>query len=367
MEKLLSDFEKYDSYSLNLGKHKIDENISSSISRFVHVLRLSKVIFEKKEILNGEGDDNINAKWLLNLCKQVPSELGLEAMARAVLDASNLSGEGNQQDALFAALGASEEALAVLFEIFPKLPHIKQNVRPSELGGGGLEVGISNDFLDEEELNRQRLLQEAMDTAEIAAITQAEAMEAATPSAFGSTHTIRRASEMREQKRAQKAAKKAAQALQRAKDAGAIIEDSELLSVNEAGVGLGGLMGRSVDEVQALQRSLLPEGSRQYHREDGLPSGTIREDDDIIGFEKVTIPPPILDSSKLHPRLQINDILDDTCARAFSGTQSLNPMQSTVYDTAFNRRENMLVCAPTGAGRFIVRVYNPLSSIISHI
>ena len=113
-------------------------------------------------------------------------------------------------------------------------------------------------------------------------------------------------------------------------------------------------MKSSADELRSLQDSLLPEGSRKYYNEEGLPNGTIREDDTDIGFERVVIPPPFLDVSKLHPRLSIDDILDHDCARAFAGTTSLNPMQSAVFDTAFNRRENMLVCAPTGAGKTLV-------------
>jgi hypothetical protein len=167
----------------------------------------------------------------------------------------------------------------------------------------------------------------------------------------GSTHTIARSSDMEAHKTAKKAAKRAAQALQRAKAAGAVIDESELLAVDESVMGSGGLIGRSTDALRALQESLLPEGSRKHYTEEGLPSGTIREDDDIIGYERVIIPPPVSDASKLHARLNIRDILDPACAKAFAGTASLNPMQSTVFDTAFNRRENMLVCAPTGAGK----------------
>ena len=139
--------------------------------------------------------------------------------------------------------------------------------------------------------------------------------------------------------------------LQRAKAAGAIIEESELLDVDASIMGHGGLMGHSQDELRQLQQTLLPEGSRQYYNQQGLPNGTEREENDDIGYERVTIPPPVRDVSKLHPRLRIEDILDSDSAIAFGGMDSLNPMQSTVFDTAFHRRENMLVCAPTGAGK----------------
>ena len=36
---------------------------------------------------------------------------------------------------------------------------------------------------------------------------------------------------------------------------------------------------------------------------------------------------------------------------AFGGVQSLNQLQSAVVETALHSNENMLVCAPTGAGK----------------
>jgi type IV secretory pathway ATPase VirB11/archaellum biosynthesis ATPase len=99
-----------------------------------------------------------------------------------------------------------------------------------------------------------------------------------------------------------------------------------------------------------------------YYSDQGLPSGTERTENDEIGYEMVTIPPPKLEEADLHPRLRIHDIMDPVCAIAFDGVGSLNPMQSTVFDTAFNRRENMLVCAPTGAGK--VSLLQPLLVLV---
>ena len=140
------------------------------------------------------------------------------------------------------------------------------------------------------------------------------------------------------------------QALERAKEAGAILDDDSLLmQVNSQGLGQGGLMGRSRQDVWALQQSLLPEGSRHYYDQRGLPQGAVQEDGP--GYTKMTIPPASgRNQENLHPRLVIADIMNDEERKAFAGTTSLNPMQSTVFDVAFHRRENMLVCAPTGAG-----------------
>ena len=40
--------------------------------------------------------------------------------------------------------------------------------------------------------------------------------------------------------------------------------------------------------------------------------------------------------------------LDEIGQMAFRGIKQLNPIQSTVFETAYNTSENMLVCAPTG-------------------
>lgn len=43
--------------------------------------------------------------------------------------------------------------------------------------------------------------------------------------------------------------------------------------------------------------------------------------------------------------------MDGLCKRAFMGYKSLNRMQSLVYPVAYKTSENMLICAPTGAGK----------------
>jgi hypothetical protein len=103
------------------------------------------------------------------------------------------------------------------------------------------------------------------------------------------------------------------------------------------------MMNRTPEEVAALQSALLPEGSRQYYADTGLPRGTVYSTDPD-GTERVIIPPAARDESKLPQRLAIRDILDPDIARAFAGTTSLNPMQSAVFETAFHSRDNVLVC-----------------------
>lgn len=353
MEILLQKLEEEENEGLSEVPDFSRDDVSQALARFVEALREAIPLLEgEAKIDSDDNETGINMEWLLSLVDQIPSELGSQQLARAVWDASQLSDEGRKQEALFAALGASEEAMEILFQIAPHLPEIRSSIKPSDFDDDNTVVRAPIEIVDEAEQLRQRLRQEALDAAQVAAIAQAEADAMAAPSGFGSTtHSITRSSDLEAQKMAKKAAKRAAQAMQKARDAGAIIEESELLNVNESMMGSGGLMKRSQDELRALQESLLPEGTRYHYNEQGLPSGTEREENDEIGYEKVTIPPPVLDASKLHPRLRISDIMDSDSAVAFEGVDSLNPMQSAVFDTAFNRRENMLVCAPTGAGK----------------
>lgn len=68
------------------------------------------------------------------------------------------------------------------------------------------------------------------------------------------------------------------------------------------------------------------------------------------GYEEVHVPAlkpkPFADNEKL---VAIQE-LPDWAQKAFGGMQSLNRVQSKVSDCALYSSENMLVCAPTGAG-----------------
>lgn len=58
--------------------------------------------------------------------------------------------------------------------------------------------------------------------------------------------------------------------------------------------------------------------------------------------------------------------LDDIGQIAFSGTKQLNRIQSIVYPVAYHSNENLLVCAPTGAGKTNVAMLTIVHAIRSH-
>ena len=50
-----------------------------------------------------------------------------------------------------------------------------------------------------------------------------------------------------------------------------------------------------------------------------------------------------LNPEQLHSRIVISDVMNKTEGKAFAGTKSLNPMQSTVFEAAFHTNENLLI------------------------
>lgn len=80
-----------------------------------------------------------------------------------------------------------------------------------------------------------------------------------------------------------------------------------------------------------------------------LPVGTERLFND--DYDEVVVPPsrpvPPKETERLIPVTE----LDNLAKGCFPGYTSLNRIQSIVYPTAYKSNENMLVCAPTGAGK----------------
>ncbi|KAM9925302.1 hypothetical protein OXX80_010954, partial [Metschnikowia pulcherrima] len=93
-----------------------------------------------------------------------------------------------------------------------------------------------------------------------------------------------------------------------------------------------------------------------------LPAGTTRES--YPTHEEIVIPYPENISNNYIKESQLVKIseLDFLCQGTFNYT-TLNKMQSLVYPVAYNTNENMLVCAPTGAGKTDVALLTILHTI----
>ncbi|KAJ5715510.1 uncharacterized protein N7483_012691 [Penicillium malachiteum] len=68
-------------------------------------------------------------------------------------------------------------------------------------------------------------------------------------------------------------------------------------------------------------------------------------------YEEYEIPASKVGYVKRDQKLVEIASLDGLCRGTFKGYKSLNRMQSLLYDVAYKTSENMLICAPTGAGK----------------
>ncbi|KAJ1929859.1 activating signal cointegrator 1 complex subunit 3 [Tieghemiomyces parasiticus] len=92
-----------------------------------------------------------------------------------------------------------------------------------------------------------------------------------------------------------------------------------------------------------------------------LPVGTERED--YHDYEEITIPVTTQAPIRTTEAPVLIENLDPLCRRTFKSYRSLNRIQSIIYPTAYQSNENMLVCAPTGAGKTDVAMLTILRTI----
>ncbi|GMH17017.1 hypothetical protein Nepgr_018858 [Nepenthes gracilis] len=123
-----------------------------------------------------------------------------------------------------------------------------------------------------------------------------------------------------------------------------LLEASEKRNLFDALIGSG-------QGPQSLSISALPQGTERKH---------------FKGYEEVIIPPtptaPMKPGEKL---IEINE-LDDFAQAAFRGYKSLNRIQSRIFQTVYYSNENILVCAPTGAGKTNIAMIAILHEVVQH-
>ncbi|CAM9979009.1 unnamed protein product, partial [Ectocarpus fasciculatus] len=140
-------------------------------------------------------------------------------------------------------------------------------------------------------------------------------------------------------------------------------EEEYLKQERLLGLQAGGTGGGESEEAMMLA-GLAPEGTREWHdRRSGMPAGATKTV--VAGqYEQVHVPPPKLNRNKDGEGLVPITDLEPWAQVAFKGTKRLNPMQSkaSVYHAAFKTSENLLVCAPTGAGKTNVAMLSLLQA-----
>ncbi|KAI7281912.1 Sec63-domain-containing protein [Hortaea werneckii] len=96
-----------------------------------------------------------------------------------------------------------------------------------------------------------------------------------------------------------------------------------------------------------------------------LPVGSERIERPL--YEEYAIPATKVNTlAKQQKLVQIAD-LDGLCKRTFRGYTTLNRMQSLVFSVAYHTSENMLICAPTGAGKTDAAMLTILNTVAKNI
>ncbi|KAI9820347.1 MAG: hypothetical protein M1827_005969 [Pycnora praestabilis] len=105
----------------------------------------------------------------------------------------------------------------------------------------------------------------------------------------------------------------------------------------------------------------LAAGGRKY----ALPHGSVRTEHEK--YEEYSIPATKVGTLGVGRKLMEIKGMDGLCKRTFKGYKTLNRMQSLVYPVAYSTNENMLICAPTGAGKTDAAMLTILNAISRNI
>ena len=105
----------------------------------------------------------------------------------------------------------------------------------------------------------------------------------------------------------------------------------------------------------------LAHSGRKY----GLPVGSERIEKEL--YEEYSVPATQVGTLGKGRKLIEVAEMDTLCRSTFEGYKTLNRMQSLVYPVAYGTNENMLICAPTGAGKTDVAMLAILNTISHYV
>ncbi|KAJ5618817.1 hypothetical protein N7510_002801 [Penicillium lagena] len=104
-------------------------------------------------------------------------------------------------------------------------------------------------------------------------------------------------------------------------------------------------------------RNMLAAGGKKY----GLPVGSKQIDEPK--YTEFEIPASKVGTLGRGQKLVEIASLDGLCRGTFKGYKTLNRMQSLLYEVAYKTNENMLICAPTGAGKTDAAMLTVLNAV----
>jgi len=130
-------------------------------------------------------------------------------------------------------------------------------------------------------------------------------------------------------------------------------------------IGLPAFLEASTDFKKESDDVSFPFDSKNPFTKRGLPQGTTRSYQK--GYEEVRVPPP--PSKPLDPLERLVPISDlpDYAQLAFAGFDHLNRIQSKILQAGLSTNQNLLVCAPTGAGKTNIAMIAILREIGQHM
>ncbi|KAJ1446965.1 Sec63 Brl domain-containing protein [Pelagophyceae sp. CCMP2097] len=287
---------------------------------------------------------DFDAGWLVSTCEALGSAMGAGVVAAGLVDAARAHAcdEAALQAALFELLGFEAAAFEVMAAVCSNAAAVA-----------------------------------AIDRADVVAIADAMGGGAAVPrfaarpaaGRSGSCVTIATASELQASKKDKKLRfkqKRSLDTVRRQQDETAVLlaaygADADYLAEQR-------LLGLRDDAPSAPSHAekLLGGAEREYHGQTALGGGAAVEYYD--GYQEVVVPPPrALPPAGPGELKVVRECLEPWAAGCFpASTKTLNRVQSAVFDVAYRSQKNLLVCAPTGAGKTNVALLCVLELVRRH-
>lgn len=126
-----------------------------------------------------------------------------------------------------------------------------------------------------------------------------------------------------------------------------LLESSNDVMMDVTSLDIVTMKPRRVLDLEGL--SFSQGGHHMTNQRVELPSGSTRHAHK--GYEEIMVPAPVPKPFEDNESLITIDTLPDWAQLAFAGMTSLNRVQSRLYETMLFSERNVLLCAPTGAGK----------------
>lgn len=146
-------------------------------------------------------------------------------------------------------------------------------------------------------------------------------------------------------------------------DAAPLLEDDAPFMMDGSGAGIDvDLTAEPAVDLEAL--AFAQGGHTMTNKRCVVPEGSTKATK--AGYEEIRIPAPSPRALEPGERLVAIGALPEWARAAFAGYETLNRIQSRVFPKAFGSDENLLMCAPTGAGKTNVALLAMLHEIGKH-